>query len=223
MILKNNFQIFFLVLVYFIFCTSIKCQNKVDKNYLVMSNTQQEEHERLVKNLEKESTELVPMLRSKIYSEIIASGESIVPLLVSSVQDTTVKHYLTLMAIAEMDPKALLKIPIEARLKIYSDALQKGGPHNDWGLAGEYLSGASLDLLRIGEKAIPSLIHFLDDTTTAGIWGSEEATINKQYQNRVCDFAYYLILQIIKRDEHYFESPKKRDVAIDSLKKFLKK
>jgi len=223
MILKNNFQILFLTLVYCNGCTPIKCQNRVIIDHLVMNNIRQEEHERLVKHLEKESTELVPMLRSKIYPEIIASGNSIVPLLVSSVQDTTVKHYLTLMAIAKMDPKALLEIPVETRLKIYSDALQKGGPHNDWGLAGEYLSGASLDLLRIGEKAIPSLIPFLDDTTAAGIWGSEEATVNKLYQNRVCDFAYYLILQIMKRDEQYFESPEERDVAIDSLKKFLKK
>ena len=142
---------------------------------------QQEKYDKLIKKLEEESAELKPMLRSKVYSEITASGDSIVPFLVSSVQDTTVKHYLTLMAIAEMDQKALLQIPLETRLKIYSDALQKGGPHNDWGLAGEYLSGASLDILRIGEKAIPFLIPFLDDTTAAGIWGSEEATVNKQY------------------------------------------
>jgi hypothetical protein len=203
-------------------CTQLHA-NKMTENCSVRNIMQQEKYDKLIKKLEEESAELKPMLRSKVYSEIIASGDSIVPFLVSSVQDTTVKHYLTLMAIAEMDQKALLQIPVETRLKVYSDALQKGGPHNDWGLAGEYLSGASLDLVRIGEKAIPSLIPFLDDTTAAGIWGSEEATINQQYQNRVCDFAYYLILQIMKRDEHYFESPKKRDVAIDSLKKFLKK
>jgi hypothetical protein len=188
-----------------------------------MSNVPHEEHDRLIKQLENESSELVPMLRSKIYPQIIASGNSIVPLLISSVRDTTVKHYLTLMAIAEMDRKALLKIPVETRLRIYSDALQKDGPNNDWGLAGEYLSGASLDLLGIGEKAIPTLIPFLDDTRAAGMWGSEEATVNKQHGNRVCDFAYYLILQILKRDEQYSESPEKRDTAIGALKKFLEK
>lgn len=177
----------------------------------------------LIKKLEEESVELIPMLRSKVYSEIIAKGDSIVPFLVSSVQDPTVKHYLTLMAIAELDSKALETISEETRIKIYSDTLQKGGPHNDWGLAGEYLSGASLDLVRIGEKSIPSLIPFLDDTTAAGIWGSEEATINQQYRNRVCDFAYYLILQIISRDEPYFKTSEERDIAIDLLKQFLKK
>lgn len=183
---------------------------------------EQEKYDELIKKLEEESAELVPMLQSRIYLEIIAIGDSIVPFLVASVKDTTVKHYLSLMAIAEMDQKALLQIPVETRLKIYTDTLQKGGPHNDWGLAGEYLSGASLDLVRIGEKAIPSLIPFLDDTTAAGIWGSEEATINQQYQNRVCDFAYYLIQQIIRRDEPYFKTPEERDIAIDQLRQFIK-
>jgi len=188
-----------------------------------MNITQKEKYNILINKLEEESAELIPMLRSKVYSEIIANGKSIVPFLVSSVQGITVKHYLTLMAIAEMDSMALVQIPDETRLKIYSDALQKGGAHNDWGLAGEYLSGASLDIVRAGKKAIPYLIPFLDNTSAAGIWGSEEVTINTQYQNRVCDFVYYLILQIINRVEPYFKTPKERDEAIESLKQFLKK
>lgn len=221
--LKNNFQVLFLLLVYCMVCISNACQSRMTENRSTMNITQKEKYDALIKMLEDESAELTPMLRSKVYSEIVSQSDSIVPLLVSSVQDDTVKHYLTLMAISEIDIKALSKIPTETRLKIYSDALQKGGPHNDWGLAGEHLSGASLDLVRIGEKSIPYLTDLLDDTTAAGIWGSEEATINKQYQNRVCDFAYYLILQIIKRNEPYLKPPKLRDASIDSLKKFLKK
>ena len=179
-------------------------------------------YDELIKKLEEESAGLTPMLRSKVYSEIIAEGDNIVPHLVSSVQDTTVKHYLTLMAIAEMSSSALDKISDETRLKIYLDTLQKSGPHNDWGLAGEYLSGASLDLVRIGKKAIPSLIPLLNDTVAAGIWGSEEATVNDLYQNRVCDFTYYLILHILDRVERYFQTPAERDKAIDSLKQNLR-
>ncbi len=187
-----------------------------------MNTIQETEYDKLIKELEEESSQVIPMLRSKVYPEVVAKGESIIPSLVSSVHDATVKHYLTLMAIGEIDPKALARVPVDNRLKIYLDALQKGGPHNDWGLAGEYFSGASLDLISIGEKAVPYLMPLLDVTTPAGIWGSEEATINKLYQNRVCDFAYYLILRIINRNEAYSQNLKKRDVAIASLKQLLK-
>ncbi len=183
---------------------------------------EQRMYNELIKNLEEESTALTPMLRSSVYMKVIAIGDSMVPHLVSSVQDATVKHYLTLMAIAEMSSSALEKISDETRLKIYLDALQKGGPHNDWGLAGEYLSGASLDLVRIGKKVIPSLIPLLNDTAVARIWGSEEATVNDHYQNRVCDFTYYLILHILDRVERYFQTPAERDKAIDSLKHNLR-
>ena len=186
-----------------------------------MNTLQQSAYIDLISKLEAESVKLVPMLQSKFYTEITAAGEDIVPLLVSSVEGTTVKYYLTLMAIAGINAKALQQVPVEMRLSIYSDTLQTGRPQNDWGLAGEYLSGASLDLVSIGKKAIPCLIPFLDDTARAGIWGSEEATIDEQYQNRVCDFAYYLILRILNRTEPYFKTPLERDASIDSLKKSL--
>ena len=188
-----------------------------------MHITQQGKYDNLIKKLEEESAIHIPMLQSKVYSEVITKSDSIIPFLVSSVRSTTVKHYLTLMAIIEIDFRTLEQIPDETRIKIYTDALLKGGPHNDWGLAGEYLSGASLDLVRIGGKAIPFIIPFLDDMTEAGIWGSEEATINNHYQNRVCDFAYYLILNILHRNEPYCKTPKERDLAINALKQHLKK
>jgi len=204
-------------------CGSVSDQNKAAEDGTVMNTfREQRNYDKLIKKLEIESTGLTPMLRSTVYLEIIAEGVNIVPHLVSSVQDTTVKHYLALMAIAEMDSGALESISEETRIKIYLDALQKGSPHNDWGVAGEYLSGASLDLVRIGKKAIPSLIPLLNDTAVAGIWGSEEATVNEHYQNRVCDFAYYLILHILDRVEPYSEKPAERDKAIDSLKQTLR-
>lgn len=188
-----------------------------------MNATQQMDHQKLITKLEEESEGLTPVLRSTVYQEIIAKGQTIVPSLVSSIRELTVRHYLTLMAIAELDQNALQQIPVESRLKIYSDALQKGSPHNDWGLAGRYLSGASLDIVSIGMKAIPFLWPLLSNNTGIGIWGSKEATINKIYQNRVSDFAFYLILKILNKDEPYFESPGKRDVSIESLKQLLKK
>jgi hypothetical protein len=195
----------------------------VAENLAAMDTFQEQRmHEELIKKLEEESAALTPMLRSSVYMQVIAIGDSIVPQLEASVSGVTVKYYLTLMAIGEMKLSALQEIPEATRLKIYMDALQKEGPHNDWGLAGEYLSGASLDLVRIGKKAIPSLAPLLNDTAAAGIWGSEEATINARYKNRVCDFAYYLILHILDRVEPYAETPAGRDKAIDSLKQTLR-
>lgn len=195
----------------------------VAESRTVMDTFQEQRmYDKLIKNLEEESTALTPMLQSSVYMKVIAVGDSVVPYLVASVTDITITHYLTLMAISEMKPATLQEIPEATRLNIYLDALQKGGPHNDWGLAGEYLSGASLDLVRIGKKAIPSLIPLLNDTAIAGIWGSEEATVNDFYQNRVCDFVYYLILHILDRVEPYPETPTERDKAIDSLKQTLR-
>lgn len=197
-------------------------QLQTESRTVIDTFQEQRMYNELIKNLEEESTALTPMLRSSVYMKVIAVGDSVVPHLVASVTDITITHYLTLMAISEMKPAALQEIPEATRLKIYLDAIQKGSPHNDWGLAGEYLSGASLDLVRIGKKAIPSLIPLLNDTVAAGIWGSEEATVNAYYQNRVCDFVYYLILHILDRVEPYPETPAERDKAIDSLKQTLR-
>lgn len=176
----------------------------------------------VINKLNEESSALTPMLRSETYKRIIAAGYNIVPHLITSITDNSEKHYLTLLAIGELNPAALLEIPEATRLKIYLNTLQKGKPHNDWGLAGEYLSGASYDILRMGHEAIPYLIPLLDDTSETGLWGSEEITINDKYQNRVCDFAYYLILQILDRDEFYSISPVERDDAITGLKDTLR-
>ena len=184
---------------------------------------QHEKYDDLIKRLEDESDRLVSMLRSINYPEVIAKGNSIVPSLVSSVKDTTVKNYLTLIAIAEINSQALELIPEKTRLKIYCDALQKARPNNDWGLAGRYLSGASLDIIKIGRNAIPYLMPFLNDDAKVGIWGSKEATVNDNYQNRVCDFIYYLILHILHDEKFYGETPQERDQAINALKKSLSK
>lgn len=198
-------------------------QNKPAESGTVMNTTSEKNMpNELINKLEEESTALTPMLRSAIYMKVITAGDSIVPHLVASVTDDTEKHYLTLMAISEIKPAALQDIPEAIRLKIYLNALTKGGPHNDWGLAGRYLSGASLDIVKIGNKAIPSLTSLLNDTARTGIWGSKEATINEHYQNRVCDFAYYLILHILGRTEPYAETPAERDKAIDNLKRTLR-
>lgn len=195
----------------------------VAESRTVMDTFQEQRmYDKLIKNLEEDSTALTPMLRSSVYMKVIAVGDSVVPNLVASVTDITITHYLTLMAISEMKPAALQEIPEATRLKIYLDALQKGSPHNDWGLAGRYLSGASLDIVSIGNQAIPLLVPLFNDTAEVGIWGSKEVTINAHYQNRVCDFVYYLILHILDRVEPYPKTPTERDKAIDSLKQTLR-
>ncbi len=195
--------------------------DKVIEGTATMNSSNQENYDQLIQQLEEESSSLSPMLLSEVYLEVVAQKDSILPSLISSVKDTTVKHYLTLMAIGEIMPDALHEIPGKTRIKIYVDALQKGKPNNDWGLAGEYLSGASLDLINIGEAAIPPLIPLLSDTTKTSMWGSEEVTINQHYQNRVCDFTYYLILHLVDRKEPYDETPAERDQAIERLKQTL--
>ena len=216
-------QILLLVLFYCTAYVSTTNPSMVAESRTVMDTFQEQRmYDELIKNLEEESMAITPMLRSSVYMKVIALDDRVVPHLVASITDITITHYLTLMAISEMKTAALQEIPEATRLKIYLDALQKGGPHNDWGLAGEYLSGASLDLVRIGKKAIPSLIPLLNDTVAVGIWGSEEATVNDLYQNRVCDFVYYLILHILDRVEPYPETPAERDKAIDSLKQTIR-
>lgn len=219
------------IVVLLIFVGSLFCSceqnNKDTTNYLQKKKNNMEsinsssEYQDLIDSLQQESLDHIPMLRSSIYPKVIELGRIVLPDLIASVQDSSYKHYLCLMAISNIDSDSLRKISEEIRLKIWIDALKKNGQNNDWGLAGRYLSGGSLDMVEIGKEAIPHLFPLLKDKSPTGIWGSKEATINRLYENRLCDFAYYVILKILDKEEEYPQTQVERDVLIEELSRAL--
>ena len=174
--------------------------------------------ESLIEKLQEEAKKHPSILQSQTYPEIIEMGNTIIDPLTTSVDDVSTKHYLSLMAILEISPSNLQDIPEERRIEIWMQALQQGGHHNDWGIPGRYLAGGALDLERLGEKTIPHLLPLLEDTTPSAIWGSKEVMISQHYQNRMCDFAFFLIQHILKMDIEYSEKVQERDIAIQKLK-----
>ncbi len=220
--LPYMFQMLTLVLGCFLACQPAEGSRETNEEETVMNTTPlQEEYQALIQQLEEESMALTPMLMSVHYPNVILKGEAIVPHLVTSIKDTTVRHYLSLMALAALNADALQQVPVITRLTIYKDAMEKGGIHNDYGLVGEYFDGIAKDMINIGEEAIPYITPLLEDTTSLKVWGSKTVMINDRLQNRTCDFAYCLILAILQQQVPYPETPAGRDEQIVKLKQTL--
>lgn len=129
--------------------------------------------------------------------------------------------FLALEALHTLDQNAFDSIDIDARCRIYVAALVKSQHFNAWGLPGEYTSKSGRHLVSLGRAAIPHLLPYLDDRRRAPIWGSEEATVDAQYQNRVCDHAAVLLAAILGIEYEHVRDPSARDGNILRLKEQL--
>jgi hypothetical protein len=176
---------------------------------------------KLVKQLVEESQRPKARFDSTVYRQALQQGPSIVPKLVKSIKQPSYKNYLALEAVRELQPESWASIPASLRVAIYGDALKHAVIFNDWGLAGEYFDETARALMQLGEQAIPSLAVLLDDRRLAPCFGSEESTISKDYQNRVCDYAFVMISELMGQSIEYPFDPQSRDTLIGELKKKL--
>lgn len=129
--------------------------------------------------------------------------------------------FLSLEALREADPTAYHSLPVQQRVSIYMKILRSNIFYNAWGLPGYQLTETSHALISLGDAAISALKPLLTDQRLAPVSGSEDATTSTMYGNRVCDYAWVFISEILGRPYNYSTDTRERDVQIVDLRRTL--
>jgi hypothetical protein len=154
----------------------------------------------------KMARELGPKATSLLLDEIKAHGNT---------------AFLALEALREADPARYNSLTARERVDIYVDALRNSSFYNAWGPPGYQLTATAHALIDLGEDAVAALKPLLSDPQEAPLSGSEDATTSTMYGNRLCDYAWVLISEIMRRPYVYSQDPAERDQAIQALSQEL--
>jgi hypothetical protein len=100
----------------------------------------------------------------------------------------------------------------------YCRTLPEDFAHNWWGMPGQYLERLGRTTVAFGRRAAPCLSRLFDDRRRLGYFGSEEPTLSKEMQYRVCDLAAYLASEILGVEYEDAKEPGARDEFIAGLR-----
>ncbi len=169
----------------------------------------------LVSELAQDSTSGREPWNSRAYKSIVAMNPGdILPSLREAIAQRDESAFLALEAIHTLDRDVFHDIDADVRCSIYVAALANARSYNVWGLPGQYVGKAGKHLITLGRSAVPYLMPYLDDRRRAPIWGSEAATVDEEFQNRVCDHAAVLLAAILGIDYEHTKDPSVRDANI---------
>ena len=118
-------------------------------------------------------------------------------------QNGTARGLLPLLLLRKLDNKSYLQLPVDLRAKILTDSLQRSKNFNVWGLPNFYLEDASHAMIEAGTSAAPALKRLLSDCRPAPVFGSQEYMVYKQYNYRLCDYAFFFLKKIGGEDEKF--------------------
>jgi hypothetical protein len=156
--------------------------------------------------------------------QAIRAGRACLPSLLAAMRPAPPYHryYLLAEAIREIDPAAFAALDAGEQLRVYVEAMRHARTLDDWGYPMREDFGArGRWLLERGAAAVPLLAALLDDRRPATLLGSQESTLARMYQNRVCDYALYFLLALRGERPDYPKDPAARDRMIDQLERTL--
>jgi hypothetical protein len=129
--------------------------------------------------------------------------------------------FLALEALREADAAAYNALPAQERATIYAHALQNNAFYNAWGVPEYQLTPTCSALMALGDAAVTALKPLLANRRLAPVRGSHNATMSSMYGNRVCDYAWVFINEILHRPYEYAQDPAERDREIAALQQEL--
>jgi hypothetical protein len=144
-------------------------------------------------------------------------GSAATPQLTDEIRGGGVHALLAIEALRAADPSAYGAMPAAQRAAIYADALSASRTFNAWGLPGFSLTDTARAVIALGPDAVGALRPLLADERPAPLFGSQDATTSAAYGNRVRDYAFVLIAEILGVAYEYDESPAARDAQIAAL------
>ena len=132
--------------------------------------------------------------------------------------------YHVLLALRRSATPQYEQLASSVKASILCAALATQRHLNDWGYldpAGSHDGEAAQALLEQGAAARSCMIALLDARTPVTLFGSEEATMSKDYRYRRADFAHRYLTRILGEAPAFDPDPARRDEAIDALKRRL--
>ncbi len=148
-------------------------------------------------------------------------GERAVPLLRQRIEALGPDLLFALEALRLAQPDAYAALPASRRAAAYATALARSTYFNAWGQPGMQLTDTAHAVAALGADAVTAMAPLLDDRRAAPAHGSQDATLSRMNGNRVCDFAWVLILEARGEAYGYPTAPAERDTAIASLRASL--
>ncbi len=152
-----------------------------------------------------------------------ALGRSATSVLVKQIEIRSPASFLALEALRAADVAAYQALSVGTRSAIYASALRSSAFFNAWGMPGVQLTDTANALASLGVDAVAALAPLLEDERPAPLAGSKDATASSAYGNRVRDYAWVLISEILGRRYSYPKSPRARDEEIDKLRAHLRR
>ncbi|HBB87626.1 MAG TPA: hypothetical protein DC047_08440 [Blastocatellia bacterium] len=173
---------------------------------------------RLQEQLHEDVAQAVPPFAADSITLARKMGSAAAPVLLEQINPQGEASFLALEALREAAPEVFHSLPSRLCADIYAEALRTGDFYNTWGVPGHQLTDTANAFIGLGETAVAVLRPLLDDKRDAPLSGSHEATTSKIYGNRLCDYAWVLISEIMGRPYVYSQDPAERDQAIQALR-----
>lgn len=148
-------------------------------------------------------------------------GAAATPILMKQIDQAEAPAFLALEALHGADPKAYSALSAETKGKIYVRTLSKNIFYNAWGIPGHYLTDTAKHLIGLGKQILPFLLPLLQERRAAPLSGSQDATTSQMYGNRLCDYAWVFMNEILDRRYTYPRAPAERDPLIAALHREL--
>lgn len=175
----------------------------------------------LVRQLERDAEAEAPPFGAESIEIARRLGKAASDFLLAEIRARGRTAFLALEALRSADPDAYRSLPGPEKAGIYADALKRNLFFNAWGLPVHQLTDTSRALIALGQDAVLPLRRLLDDHEPAPLSGSQDATTSTLYGNRICDYAWVFVSEILGRPYVYEMDPKERDRQIDDLRHAL--
>lgn len=177
--------------------------------------------ETLARQLERETETGMPPFGADSIATARSLGSRATEQLLARIAARDRTAFLSLEALRGADPDAYRALSDRDKALIYAGQLAGNTFFNSWGVPGYQLTDTSAALIATGRDGIAALQPLLDDTREAPLSGSQDATTSAMYANRICDYAWVLISEILGRPYIYAQDPAERDRQIAELRAAL--
>lgn len=177
---------------------------------------------RLEEQLQADSRAEAPPWASEAVANAPRCGHAALGRLLDHVMSADAKSFLALEALRIHFPRDWAAIAPTHRAATYARHLETAHWFNVWGQPDGPPSDTAQALIALGASAIPYLAPLLDSKRAAPSSGSEDATISRLAQYRVCDYAWAFIARLQNEPVIFPLSPEERDPKIAAMKKRIR-
>jgi hypothetical protein len=175
--------------------------------------------EDLVSELAAESRKGVEPFNSAAWREAVSRGAAIGPdlhkLIAAAAPEPS--QLLAIVALHAVSMDEYRQLDPALRATVLADSLRDSKVFNTWGIPHLFWEEPARMIVEEGVAIEPQLRKLLTDQRPAPIWGSEGATAQREFQYRVCDYAWALLNEIKGVKAEIPPDPKQRDAAMQLL------